>query len=75
MKQTYLCNIQNYWPNNANWAGTNSLLTHISLQWAKQQDKYLKFRQNKLKGLSGPKWAKASHVNNHHQPMDQASIG
>jgi hypothetical protein len=34
-------------------------LAHISLQWAKQQDKYLKFRQNKLKGLSGPKWAKA----------------
>jgi hypothetical protein len=33
-------------------------LARISLQWAKQQDKYLKFRQNKLKGLSGPKWAK-----------------
>jgi hypothetical protein len=33
-------------------------LARISLQWAKQQDEYLKFRQNKLKGLSGPKWAK-----------------
>jgi hypothetical protein len=33
-------------------------LSRISLQWSHQQSKYLKFRQNKQKGLSGPKWAK-----------------
>jgi hypothetical protein len=37
-------------------------LACISLQWAHQQDDYLRFCQNKLKGLSGPKWAKRSHT-------------